>query len=226
MSARGFWIVALGAALAVLIALNVFRPEEPGSADANVVSRPSSGGGDEPPPDETAATQPPVEAARGSPSGEQRAESSDASPEPRSAPAPLPTSGPYASISAALAEHDVPPERRIQPSPELLEVERAFAAESVDPLWSTAAEGAIFRRIAEIPAAAYASLNVECRTTLCLLQFVQSATPVPNSGIVEVANLVKPDGLKPGFMIGIRVRGGAAVGIAYLRRVETTESVR
>jgi hypothetical protein len=167
-----------------------------------------------------------VEAARGSPSGEQRAESSDASPEPRSAPAPLPTSGPYASISAALAEHDVPPERRIQPSPELLEVERAFAAESVDPLWSTAAEGAIFRRIAEIPAAAYASLNVECRTTLCLLQFVQSATPVPNSGIVEVANLVKPDGLKPGFMIGIRVRGGAAVGIAYLRRVETTESVR
>jgi len=106
----------------------------------------------------------------------------------------------------------------MQPPPELLEVERAFAAERVDPLWSTAAEGAIFRRIAEIPAVAYASLNVECRTTLCLLQFVQSATPVPSSGIVEVANLVKQDGLKPGFMIGIRVRGGAAVGIAYLER--------
>ena len=205
MSARGFWIVALGAALAALIALNVFRSEEPGSAGSEIASSPSSATEDEPP-DETAATQRPAEASPGSPSADQR---------------PLPSSGPYASISAALAEHDVPPERRMQPPPELLEVERAFAAESVDPLWSTAAEGAIFRRIAEIPAVAYASLNVECRTTLCLLQFVQSATPVPNSGIAEVANLVKADGLKPGFMMGIRVRGGASVGIAYLQRVET-----
>lgn len=202
MSARGFWIVALGAALAVLIALNVFRSEEPASAGADIASSPSSATKDEPP-DETAATQRPVAASPGSPSADQR---------------PLPSSGPYASISAALAEHDVPPERRMQPPPELLEVERAFAAESVDPLWSTAAEGSVLRRIAEIPAVAYASLNVECRTTLCLLQFVQSATPVPSSGIVEVADLVKQDGLKSVWMIGIRVRGGAAVGIAYLQR--------
>jgi hypothetical protein len=201
MSARAFWIVALGGVLAVLIALKVFRSEDPASAGADVASSPSSATEDEPP-DGTVAAQRPIEAPRDSPS-EQR---------------PLPSSGPYGSISAALAEHDVPPERRMQPPPELLEVERAFAAESVDPLWSTAAEGAILRRIAEIPAVAYASLNVECRATLCLLQFVQSATPVPRSGIVEVANLVKQDGLKSAWMIGIRVRGGAAVGIAYLQR--------
>ena len=98
---------------------------------------------------------------------------------------------------------------------------RAFAAESVDPQWSTATEAAVLGRIAEIPGAAYVSVNVECRTTLCLLQFVESATPVPNSGIAEVANLIKPEGLKSTWMIGIRVRGGAAVGIAYFQRDES-----
>jgi hypothetical protein len=121
-------------------------------------------------------------------------------------------------MSAALTDHDVPPERRMPILPEVLETDRAFAAESVDPLWSTAAEGVVLGRIAEIPAVAYASLNVECRTTLCLLQFIQSSTPVPGSGIVDVTNLVKADGFKPLWMYGIRVRGGAALGIAYLER--------
>jgi len=213
MSARGLWIVALGAALAVLIALNVFR-SEPGGADPS--SRPSSTGE----PDETVAAQRPVEAARVS--AEQRASaSSRAAPaEPQPVSAPLPASGPYASISAALADQDLPPERRMQPVPEMLETERAFAAESPDPQWSTATEAAVLGRIAEIPGAAYASVNVECRTTLCLLQFVESAAPAPKSGIVDVVELVKPQGLKSVWMMGIRVRGGAPVGIAYLQRVE------
>jgi hypothetical protein len=123
------------------------------------------------------------------------------------------------SISAALAEHDVPPERRMAPPPELLETERAFAAESVDPLWSTATEARVLSRIAEIPGAAYVSLNVECRTTLCLMQFVQSAAPAPNSGIVEVVQMVAEDGLKSLWAMGIRVRG-APVSLAYLQRVD------
>jgi hypothetical protein len=105
--------------------------------------------------------------------------------------------------------------------PEVIETDRAFAAENVDPVWSTATEAAVLGRIAEIPGAAYVSVNVECRTTLCLLQFVQSATPAPGSGIVEMTNPVKPDGLKPLWTFGIRVRGGAPLGIAYLERVET-----
>jgi hypothetical protein len=63
-------------------------------------------------------------------------------------------------------------------------------------------------------------VNVECRTTLCLLQFVESAAPAPKSGIVDVVELVKPQGLKSVWMMGIRVRGGAPVGIAYLQRVD------
>src|SRR5262245_58527514 len=132
MNARGFWILALGAALAVLIALNVFRSEEPRSAGADVARDL---------PDEAVSAQHSVEPARGSPSAEQRAaataESRDAAPA-QPVPALLPTPGRYASISAALADHDAPPERRMPALPELLETDRAFAAESVDPAWSTA----------------------------------------------------------------------------------------
>lgn len=214
MSARGFWIVALGAVLASLIALHVFRSEEPRGAD---LSSPPSSTGE---PAQRRVEAAPGSADRGAESPS--APSADAPAESQPAPAPLPTSGSYASISAALTDQDLPPERRMQPPPELLETERVFAAESADPLWSTAAEAGVLRRIAEIPGVAYLSLNVECRTTLCLLQFVESPTPVPKSGIVDVVDLVKPQGLKSVWMMGIRVRGGAPVGIAYLQRVDNT----
>ena len=223
MSARALWIVALGAGLAVLIALNVFRSQEQAGVGADAASAPFRAGGEEP------AAQPPASAVRGSPSVERRADPTGADgggapAEPRPAPAPVPTPGRYASISAALADHDVPPERRMPLLPELLETDRAFAAESADPAWSTATEAGVLGRIAEIPDAAYVSLNVECRTTLCLLQFVQSTTPAPNSGIAEIAKLVEPQGLKSLWMFGIRVRGGVPLGIAYLQRVDTTET--
>ena len=223
MSARALWIVALGAALATLIALNVFRSREQAGVGVNAVSSPFRAGEDEP------AAQPPVGAVRGSQSVEQSAAAAEADghgapTEPQPVPAPFPTPGRYASMSAALADHDVPPERRMPALPELLETDRAFAAESVDPAWSTATEAGVLGRIAEIPGAAYVSLNVECRTTLCLMQFVESATPAPNSGIADIAKLVEPQGLKSLWMFGIRVRGGAPLGIAYLQRVETTET--
>ena len=222
MNARAFWIVALGAALAVLAALNLFRSEEQ-VGGANAASSPLRAGQDEP------AAQPSVGAVRGSSSAEPRADAAGAdgrgaAPEPQPVPAPFPTPGRYASISAALADHDVPPERRMPLLPELLETDRAFAAESADPAWSTATEAGVLGRIAEIPDAAYVSLNVECRTTLCLLQVVQSTTPAPNSGIAEIAKLVEPQGLKSLWMFGIRVRAGVPLGIAYLQRVDTTET--
>ena len=221
MSARALWIVALGAALAVLIALNVLRSREQAGGRENTVS-PFRADAGEP------ATQPPVGVIPGSPS-EQRADAAEADgraapTEPRLVPAPFPTPGRYASISAALADHDAPPERRMPVLPELLETDRAFAAESVDGAWSTATEARVLGRIAEIPGAAYVSLNVECRTTLCLLQLVQSAAPAPGSGIADIAKLVEPQGLESLWMFGIRVRGGAPLGIAYLKRVEPTET--
>jgi len=214
MTARTLSIAALGAALAALIVFNVFRSEEPGSAGTGVASDP---------PAEAGSAQRPIEAAGGPASADQRAEATEAErrdvpPQPQ--PVPLPTPGRYASMSAALADHDVPPDRRMPLLPELLETDRTFAAESVDPAWSTAAESRVLQHIAEIPGASYVSLNVECRTTLCLLQFVQSSTPAPNSGIAEIAKLVEPERLKPLWMFGIRVRGGVPLGIAYFQRVE------
>ena len=223
MSARGFWIVALVAALAVLAALNLFRSEEQVGAGANAVPTPLRAGQDE------RAAPPPVGAVRGSSSAEQRAdatgaESRDAPPEPQAVPVSLPTSGPYASISAALADRDVPPERRIQPPTELLETERAFAAESADPGWSTAAEAGVLAGFAEIPGLSLVSLNVECRTTLCLLQLVTPRTPPPDYPNPNIAEIAKSAGLKSIWQMGIRVRSGAPVMLAYLERVGTAEA--
>src|SRR5688572_5889210 len=130
MSARALWIVALGAALATLVTLNVFRSQEQADVGANAVTSPFRARGDEP------AAQPPVGAVRGSPSVERSADATGADgrgapTEPQPVPAPFPTPGRYASISAALADHDVPPERRMPLLPELLETDRVFAAESV-----------------------------------------------------------------------------------------------
>lgn len=208
MSARGFWILALGAALALLLAFNAFRSEQPEV---------------EPP-----AAQRPAEATTAQPADATVLERRDTAPQaqpqpqPQSGQAPVPASGPYASMSAALADHDAPPERRMPVLPEMLETDRTFAAESVDPAWSTATEAGVLRRIAEIPGAAYVSLNVDCRTTLCLLQFIESAASAPGSGIAEVTELVKPEGLKPLWTFGIRVGGGAPLGIAYLQRDDST----
>jgi len=223
VSARAFWIVALGAALAVLVGLNLFRAQEQAGVGAGAASPPFRAGVEAP------AVQLPATAVRGSPSVDQRVDATGvdgrgAPAEPQPVPAPVPTPGRYASMAAALADHDVTPERRMPVLPELLETDRAFAAESVDPAWATATEAGVLGRIAQIPGAAYVSLNVECRTTLCLLQFVQAATPAPNSGIAEIAKLVEPQGLKSLWMFGLRVRGGAPLGIAYLQRVEPTEA--
>jgi hypothetical protein len=218
MSARALWIVGLGAALAALIAFNVFRSHERGSSDAEL-PRPSSANEPEGP-DDGRAAQRAAEEIRGSQSPDQRADAVGADGRDASAerPAAIPPNPlPHGSISQALKAVD----KEFMISEGLLETERAFAAERVDPAWSTAAEAGVLGRIAGIPGVAYVSLNVECRTTLCLLQFVESATPAPNSGIVEVVNLVKPDGLKGLWMIAVRDRTGVPVAMAYLQRGET-----
>ena len=221
MSARALSIGALGAALAALIAFNLFRSHERGSTDAELP--PPSRANDVEGPDDGPAAQRAVEEIRGSRTPDQRADAVAADGRNASAeqPAAIPPNPlPHGSISQALKAVD----KEFMISEGLLETERAFAAERVDPAWSTAAEAAVLGRIAEIPGVAYVSLNIECRTTLCLLQFVEPATPAPNSGIVEVVNLVKPEGLKGLWMIAVRDRTGVPVAMAYLQRVETTEA--
>ena len=110
MSPRALWIVALGAALVVLTALNVFRPREQVVVGADAESSSFRAAGDEP------TAQRPVGETRGSQPVEQRADAAEgreAPPEPQPVPASFPTPGRYASITAALADHDVSPDRRM-----------------------------------------------------------------------------------------------------------------
>src|SRR5882757_1204895 len=58
--------------------------------------------------------------------------------------APLPQSSPPAPISEALEELKLPP------VPEILETERAFAAEAVDARWAPEAEAHILGEIAQV----------------------------------------------------------------------------
>jgi hypothetical protein len=214
VSARGVWIVALGAALAGLVALNVFRSAEPESA-AGTASPPPSVGQAEPL-DSGLATQ---RTARdvGATSSESRADAigvdgGDAAKAPSS---PIIRSAtPHASISQVLI--DAGRERVVDE--DVLRIDRAFAAESEDPTWSTAAEANVLGRIAEVPGLALVSLNVECRTTLCLLQFVTPRTPSPNAP--DTGTVVRASGLRSLYMMAIRDRSGAPVSLAYLQRNE------
>ena len=150
--------------------LDYFRSQERGTADADLASLPSSPSELERP-DESLAADPSADDVHGSPSLNQVADAAGvAGGEPPAessrVPVLLPNQVPATPMSQALEDLQMPP------IPELLETEREFAAQSRDPVWSTATEADILGQIAGIAGLELASLNVECRTTLCRLQFV------------------------------------------------------
>jgi hypothetical protein len=226
VSARAIWIIGLGGALAILAALNFLGPET-GSGGVEPVSRPppaseraQSGGGIAAPQAEDTSPQPNGDVDAGV------TLRADASTESNAA-APLLPNQP-----AATPMGDVLAARGMPAPPELLETERTFAAEARDPYWSTAAESHILARVAEIPALALGSLEVECRQTLCRLQFVAPRT-IPESPpsaeqlaqlragpqVPGIAELVRETGLKGRWVFGFR-----PVSMAYLERGEAPDT--
>ena len=59
--------------------------------------------------------------------------------------------------------------------------ENAFVAEPLDPLWSRSREAEILGQIAQISGLRLINIEVECRTSMCRLQWTQSV-PVPVEG--------------------------------------------
>ena len=110
------------------------------------------------------------------------------------------------------------------PFPRCSETERTFAAESVDPGWSGAAEASVLAGFATISGLSLVSLNVECRATLCLLQLVEPRTRAPNHPNPNVPEIARSAGLKVLWRIGIRDRTGTPVSMAYLERAESVEA--
>ena len=59
--------------------------------------------------------------------------------------------------------------------------ENAFVAEPLDPLWSRSREAEILGQIAQISGLRLINIEVECRTSMCRLQWTQDV-PVPVEG--------------------------------------------
>ena len=59
--------------------------------------------------------------------------------------------------------------------------ENAFVAESLDPLWSRSREAEILGQIAQVGGLRLINIEVECRTSMCRLQWTQDV-PLPVEG--------------------------------------------
>jgi hypothetical protein len=99
---------------------------------------------------------------------------------------------------------------------ELLEGEREFATEPVDQSWAANAEAKILDRFVQMPGIALVSLEVECRTTMCL---VKVASPdSPGAARPRFNILTDSIGLEPRWMMAIADTSGVLQSIAYLWR--------
>lgn len=145
-------------------------------------------------------------------------------------PVMFPHQVPATPISQALEDLQMPP------MPELVEAERAFAAERVDPAWASAMEGHILGEIARTPSLELVTLQVECRTRTCRVHLVQQQSQGAEPGIVFPS--VRPDprtgsgraasfgtfvsrlGLDPRWVASVVDRNGTPTSLAYLARRE------
>jgi hypothetical protein len=116
--------------------------------------------------------------------------------------------------------------------PELLETERTFAAEQRDANWSTEAETRILAKFAEVPGLELASVDVECRQTLCRLRLVSSRTVPQRPPTAEELAKLRAGPQLPGIaelvretgMHGVWVWGLNPVSMAYLERGESADT--
>jgi hypothetical protein len=123
--------------------------------------------------------------------------------------APLPQPSPPAPITEALEDLKLPP------APEILETERAFAAEAVDPRWSAETEAHILGEIAQVTGLKLVTLRVECKTSLCRLHVAQQELKKGPSPILEIVARL---GMKTRWVISVQDRNGVPTSLAYLER--------
>jgi hypothetical protein len=214
-------MVALGVALIGLIVLNFLRSRGPESRDVDAVLPASSASEGA----RTDAADPPRNEVRASPSIQpaDRVPRGDTPTDSAASPL-LPNQAPPTPMADVLARRGMPV------IPELIETERRFALEPVDPAWSTAAEARILTKIAEVPGLELVSLDVECRQTLCRLQFVTpgphpTGPPPPRAPdpaapqVPGIAEIARATGLTGRWVFGF-----TELSMAYLERGEDANS--
>jgi hypothetical protein len=91
--------------------------------------------------------------------------------------------------------------------------ENAFVAEPVDPFWSRSREAEILGQIAQISGLRLITIEVECRTSMCRLQWTQNAPVFVEGELEGLPNEVYEDLLaRLGYTQSIPM-GNAFVGV-------------
>ena len=99
--------------------------------------------------------------------------------------------------------------------PGLASIEKAFAAEAVDPLWASGMEGSIFGQIAQANLQ-LVTMQVECRTSMCRVHLMERPSKRPD--MAAFRDLVREFGLDVWRMQNLGNQSGATTTVAYLAR--------
>jgi hypothetical protein len=100
--------------------------------------------------------------------------------------------------------------------PELISIEKAFAAEPVDPLWATGMERNILDQLAQAKGLAVVTMQVECRTSMCRVQLIEP--PSKPRDAVAFHDLVRDFGLEVWRVNGFVDQSGTPTLVAHLAR--------
>jgi hypothetical protein len=97
----------------------------------------------------------------------------------------------------------------------LASIEKAFAAERVDPLWAAGMERNILGQLAQANLR-LVTMQVECRTSMCRVQLMEPASKSPDMNAFR--DLVRGFGLDVWRMMYLGNQSGAATTVAYFAR--------
>jgi hypothetical protein len=98
----------------------------------------------------------------------------------------------------------------------LASIEKAFAAEAVDPLWASGMEGNILGHIAQANGLQLVTMQVECRTSMCRVHLMEPPSKSPD--MAAFRDLVRGFGLDVWRMQNLGNQSGATTTVAYLAR--------
>ncbi len=100
--------------------------------------------------------------------------------------------------------------------PGLAGIEQAFVAERVDPLWATGMERTILDHLAQANGLEVATMQVECRTSMCRVQLIEPPSKPWNPGAFH--DLVRDFGLDVWRVNRFADQNGTPTLVAHLAR--------
>ena len=147
---------------------------------------------------------------------EPQIESGNVGMQPRSAFAPAPSSTPAVVLQMV-------DQRGLKVLPTVRENEQNFMIEPLDPLWSHSRETEILGQLALASGARLSTVEVECRTSICRLQFTQNVANgsaehrgIPSPFYAEfLARLGYEQTIRP---VMARDNAGTVASLVYLPR--------